>query len=211
MMMEDVDYIRWADYIEDRFCHYDILPKNIADLACGTGNMTIILSQRGYNVIGIDRSEDMLSVAQEKAREQGLKIPFICQDLRQVSLHKKVDAVLIVCDGINYILDDSDLISFSVYIVIKTNVLLFDISIQIILYGNSTMIDNIRIYPLYGKMTLMTSGHMLWNLPSCTRRLVIPRFDEIHVKKPTVCDIAELEQNKFIDINSYIWALIGPR
>ena len=80
MMMEDVDYIRWADYIEDIFCHYDIMPKNIADLACGTGNMTIILSQRGYNVIGIDRSEDMLSVAQEKAREQGLKIPFICQE-----------------------------------------------------------------------------------------------------------------------------------
>ena len=35
MMMEDVDYIRWADYIEDIFCHYDIMPKNIADLACG--------------------------------------------------------------------------------------------------------------------------------------------------------------------------------
>ena len=43
--MEDVDYIRWADYIEDILRHYDIMPKNITDLACGTGNMTIILSR----------------------------------------------------------------------------------------------------------------------------------------------------------------------
>lgn len=213
MMMEDVDYIRWADYIEDIFCHYDIMPKNIADLACGTGNMTIILFQRGYNVIGIDRSEDMLSVAQEKAREQGLKIPFICQDLRQVSLHKKVDAVLIVCDGINYILDDSDLdkVFSGIYSILKPNgVLLFDISSHYKLssiLGNSTMIDNDP------DISLIWQNDFDDQLDICTMELTFfvregslyRRFDEIHVQKAhRICDIAErLEQNKFIDINCY--------
>jgi SAM-dependent methyltransferase len=213
MMLEDVDYIEWADYIEDLFRLYDIRPKDVADLACGTGNMTTILSQRGYNVIGIDRSEDMLSVAQEKAREQGLRIPFICQDLRRVSLHKTVDAVLIVCDGINYILDDSDLdkVFSGIYSILKPNgVLLFDISSHYKLssiLGNSIMIDNDT------DISLIWQNDFDDQMGICTMELTFfvregslyRRFDEIHVQKAhRICDIVgRLEQNNFIDINCY--------
>ena len=95
-MMGDVDYIKWADFIEKLFLHYGIRPNDIVDLACGTGNLTTIMADRGYNVIGIDRSQDMLLVAHEKARSRGLKIPYICQDMRDIELHREVDAVLIM-------------------------------------------------------------------------------------------------------------------
>ena len=63
LMHKDIDYEKWADYIENIFSMYDISPNLVCDLACGTGNMTIPLSKRGYDMTGIDISEDMLNIA----------------------------------------------------------------------------------------------------------------------------------------------------
>ena len=121
-MMKNFNYRKWKRYIEDIFKLYGVSPIDIVDLACGTGTMSILLAQQGYNVIGVDNSEDMLFVAREKSRKQGLQIPFICQDMQELELHRPADAVLILCDGVNYIIDRDELrkVMLSIYKVLKS-------------------------------------------------------------------------------------------
>lgn len=129
--MEDYDYERWTQYLENVLTRRNIRPKTIADLACGTGNFTTRLAKKGYNIIGIDSSEDMLNVAKEKSLAMGLSIPFIHQDMRNLSLHRSVDIVTCMCDGFNYILSDYDLMSALQKIYNSLNrggALIFDIS-----------------------------------------------------------------------------------
>ena len=104
-LMKNVDYQEWTNQVERIFNKYGKKPKTIVDLACGTGGVTNVLASRGYQVTGIDISEDMLFVAREKARKSGLKISYVCQDMAELTLHRPVDAVLCMCDGFNYILD----------------------------------------------------------------------------------------------------------
>ncbi|MCE5235031.1 MAG: class I SAM-dependent methyltransferase [Clostridiaceae bacterium] len=98
-LMADVDYALWADYLAS------FLPRgaSVAECACGTGELTLRLKRMGYEVTGMDISAEMLRVASEKARAAGLKIPFVQQDMRVLSLHKRADAVICACDGVNYL------------------------------------------------------------------------------------------------------------
>ncbi len=98
-LMRDVDYDGWAAYI-DSF----VMPgSTIAECACGTGEITIRLAKAGHKLTGIDISQEMLEIAFEKAREQGLNIPLICMDMRHFTLHRPVDAIVCACDGVNYL------------------------------------------------------------------------------------------------------------
>ncbi len=145
--MKNVDYHEWTSKVEDIFRKYGKQPKTIADLACGTGAVTNLLSARGYQVIGVDISEDMLYVAREKARKSGLHVPYICQDISELSLHHPVDAILCMCDGFNYILEKEKLKRSLERIRQHLNsggILIFDISSQYKLssiLGNNTMAD----------------------------------------------------------------------
>jgi len=105
--MQDLPYDSWASYINKTLKG----KKCLLDLACGTGNMTLRLAKMGYDMIGVDISEDMLAEAQQKAFESELhkKILFLAQDMRYLDLYGTVDAVVCVCDGINYILTLTDL------------------------------------------------------------------------------------------------------
>ncbi len=147
-LMKHTDYGKWTDYIEQVFRHYERTPKTIVDLACGTGSITALLARRGYSVIGVDASEDMLDAAREKHRKLGLKVPFICQDMRDLSLHRPVDAIICMCDGFNYLLSHQDLErTFSrIYHFLKPGgLLLFDLSTKYKLssiLGNKTMVEN---------------------------------------------------------------------
>lgn len=130
-LMDDVDYIRWVDYYEQIFRQMGLAPNTLADLACGTGNLTIPLAKRGYNVVGVDISEDMLWIASEKARQNGVRVPFICQDVREFQLHHEAEAIVCGCDGINYLLTlgDVERCFSSVYKHLKDQgVFIFDIS-----------------------------------------------------------------------------------
>ncbi len=109
LMNSDVNYNEWADYIENLFDLYGKNPKLVCDLACGTGNMTLPLSARGYEMIGVDRSFDMLSIAREKAQEAGLDVVFLEQDLKKLDLYGSCDAFLCMIDGFNYILNPNSL------------------------------------------------------------------------------------------------------
>jgi ubiquinone/menaquinone biosynthesis C-methylase UbiE len=147
-LMKNVDYKKWTNQVEEIFKRHGKQPKTIVDLACGTGGVTNILAERGYQITGVDISEDMLFVAREKARKSGLSVSYICQDMTELTLHRPVDAILCMCDGFNYILDKRSLKTTLERISRYLNpggILVFDISTYYKLssvLGNKTMADN---------------------------------------------------------------------
>ena len=109
-LMESVDRKAWLEYIISLFGDAKI--ERVADCACGTGAVSIPLAKRGYKVTGLDASEEMLRIAAENARAERVNVPFVCQDMRRLALHRPADAVLAVCDGVNYLLQDVDAAAF---------------------------------------------------------------------------------------------------
>ncbi len=111
-LMNDVDYESWAEYYTRLLSIYGIRSGKICECACGTGGLTLPLQRRGFQMTGVDLSREMLWQAAQKARKNGMNIPFVQQDMRSLNLHKPVDAVLATCDGVNYLMTDEDLLSF---------------------------------------------------------------------------------------------------
>ncbi len=108
--MEDVPYDKWADLLSCLMKAYGDNIRSVLDLGCGTGTLTLKLSDMGYDVIGVDNSQDMLSVADAKAFENNKDILFINQDMRTLELVEKQDCIVSVCDCINYLVLDEDVL-----------------------------------------------------------------------------------------------------
>lgn len=107
MFMDDVPYEEWCGYLCDILEKAGIREGLVLDLGCGTGKMTRLLQDRGYDMIGVDLSEEMLSIAREKG---GSGILYLQQDMRELELYGTVRAVVCVCDSINYLLEEGDLL-----------------------------------------------------------------------------------------------------
>lgn len=148
-LMQDVDYLKWANYVEEIIIENNSECKKILELACGTGNVTIPMAQKGYNIVGVDISQDMLTIAKNKSIEKNLNLLFIEQNMVELKLKEKFDTILSMCDGMNYITDINDLIQVfqNAYDVLEDEGLfVFDISsyykIKNIL-GNNTFGENL--------------------------------------------------------------------
>jgi len=108
--MDNVPYHDWANYLQDLLREYDIWDGLILDLGCGTGSMAEELAKRGYDMIGVDNAEDMLEIAMEKRMESGYDILYLLQDMREFELYGTVRGIVSVCDSVNYILEEDDLL-----------------------------------------------------------------------------------------------------
>jgi len=121
--MDNVPYDEWCDRIIRLMREYDgkFVPDGdealsseaalIVDLGCGTGTLTRMLANRGYDLIGIDNSYEMLEVAREKEELQSSgTIMYLCQDMRELELFSTVGTVISVCDCINYLLEEEDIL-----------------------------------------------------------------------------------------------------
>lgn len=108
-LMMDVDYRRWADYVEELFKRQGLKPELVLDLGCGTGSFCIEMAGRGYDMIGIDISADMLACAKAKSVEKGRDILFLNQDMSGFELYGTVDAIVCMIDSINYVTYKNDL------------------------------------------------------------------------------------------------------
>ena len=109
--MDNVPYEEWADYLEDRLKEYGVKDGLVLELGCGTGSMTELLAEKGYDMIGVDNSEDMLEIAMEKKERSGLDILYLLQDMREFELYGTVRAVICLCDSLNYLLEEDDLLT----------------------------------------------------------------------------------------------------
>ena len=103
----DIDYKKWADFFEECFDRFlDKKPEIILDLACGTGRMTRELACRGYDMIGVDGSYDMLGEAYSQGTEG---ILYLAQDMREFELYGTVGATVCCLDSLNYLLKEDEL------------------------------------------------------------------------------------------------------
>lgn len=107
--MDNVPYEEWCEYIIALLKKYGVNDGLVLDLGCGTGNITEILCDAGYDMIGVDNSEEMLAVAMDKRMANGKDILYLLQDMREFELYGTVKAVISVCDSINYITDIEEL------------------------------------------------------------------------------------------------------
>ena len=107
--MDNVPYGEWARHIREKLCEHGVTDGIVLDLGCGTGTMTERLAVYGYDMIGVDNSEEMLELAMEKKTESGYDILYLLQDMRGFELYGTVRAVVSVCDSVNYITEPDEL------------------------------------------------------------------------------------------------------
>ena len=120
--MDDTPYQEWADFLAKLIEKYGISKpvrdkeqgildseRNLVlDLGCGTGTLTELLYQKGYDMIGVDLSQEMLNIALEKKEKSGSEILYLCQDMRELDLFSTVGTVISACDCVNYLLEDDE-------------------------------------------------------------------------------------------------------
>ncbi len=136
--MDNVPYEEWASFVIDILKEYEIKEGQVLDLGCGTGSITRLLYKKGYDMLGVDLSEEMLEIALEKqmeempdfsleesceeiseelseeifqnVTEETTGILYLQQDMRELEVYSKVSAVISCCDCVNYILDPEELL-----------------------------------------------------------------------------------------------------
>lgn len=104
-LMKDVEYEKWADFFEEIFKRSGIRPELVLDLGCGTGTLTKIMADRGYDMTGVDSSFSMLN----KATEKGGDILYLNQDMTEFELYGTMGAIISSLDSVNYITDKKSL------------------------------------------------------------------------------------------------------
>ena len=107
-LTSDVDYQAIVAFYHAILEKENIHPKSAVDLACGTGSVALLLAEEMDRVIGVDMSEEMLTVALQRAQEQENRPLFVCQMLQELRLDRAVDLAGCALDGLDYILDPAD-------------------------------------------------------------------------------------------------------
>jgi SAM-dependent methyltransferase len=102
-LMKDAPYDEWVQFVKERCVKYNVLGTRLLDLACGTGELSVRLAQDGFQVTGVDLSEDMLAVAQAKAEDAKVSIPFFQQNMADLEGQADFDVIGILCDSLNYL------------------------------------------------------------------------------------------------------------
>ncbi len=109
--MDNIPYEEWCDYLHMLLKKYGVEDGLVLELGCGTGSMTELLAACGYDMIGADNSIEMLEIAMEKKEASGSDILYLMQDMREFELYGTVRAVVSVCDSMNYITEEEDLLT----------------------------------------------------------------------------------------------------
>ena len=109
-LMDNIPYEEWFKYLHGLLKEFDIEDGIVAELGCGTGNITELMAKAGYDMIGIDNADAMLDIANEKKAENGSSSLYLLQDMREFELYGTVKAVVSLCDSVNYITEPEDLL-----------------------------------------------------------------------------------------------------
>lgn len=110
MFMDNIPYEDWCEYLAGILTDYGVKDGLVLDLGCGTGKITRLLAGKGYDMIGVDLSEEMLEIAMDHQAEEGGDILYLLQDMREFELYGTVGAVVSICDSMNYLMEYEDLV-----------------------------------------------------------------------------------------------------
>ncbi len=145
-LMAGVPYSAWTDYIQRIVKKFGRKPQWVLDLCCGTGSVSILLAKKGYHVVGVDISSEMIAVAREKARAEHVSVDFYVQDVCRLSLGSRFDLVVSLFDSLNYILDPDNLreaFQRTARHMTEDSLLIFDLNTELALEGGFFDQDNI--------------------------------------------------------------------
>lgn len=109
-LMRDVPYEKWVEFVKRQKESYKVKGNKFLDVACGTGEIAIPLSEEGYSVTGVDLSSEMLTIAREKAEKSGQFLFLVQQDMTELEGLGEFDMVGIFCDSLNYLQTESSIV-----------------------------------------------------------------------------------------------------
>ena len=110
IFMDNIPYEEWCGYLHGLLKEYGVEEGLLLDLGCGTGTLTRLLADRGYDMIGVDLSDEMLEIAMEQESEEPRGILYLLQDMREFELYGTVRAIVSICDSMNYLMEYEDLV-----------------------------------------------------------------------------------------------------
>lgn len=212
LMISDIKYEEWFQNVSNFFRNNNIFPKNILEMACGTGNFTKYLCENGYNVTCFDLSEDMLSVAFDKLN-QYKNVSILKQDMVTFQIDNVFDVIFSVCDSINYIIDEKDLLKIFLNVYNHLNdggLFIFDISsyykLKNIIGNNTFVYDSDRIFYVWENSFDEQNNVCEFLLTFFIKEnKKYTRFDEYHLQKAYNVEEIEsyLKKANFRVINVY--------
>ncbi len=147
--MDNIPYDMWTEYLTGLLKEYNVTPGSLlCELGCGTGTMTRRLAEAGYDMIGIDLSEEMLDIARYEHPECEQDILYLNQDMREFELYGTVAAVVSLCDSMNYLTSEEELLQ--VFKLVNNYLdpggyFIFDMKTEYhyeVMMGNRTIVDN---------------------------------------------------------------------
>lgn len=160
-LMDNTPYELWGDRLDGLIKKYGVSKPErdaeelldsernlVVDLGCGTGTLTELMYAKGYDMIGVDLSESMLNIAMKKKEKSGDEILYLLQDMRELELYSTVGTVFSVCDSLNYILEEEELLNvFSLVnnYLFPGGIFIFDFNTQYKyreVIGNTTIAEN---------------------------------------------------------------------
>jgi len=197
----EVDYNRWVEYIRGAWRRYGLKVDNVLDLGCGTGNVGLLLARAGLRVLGVDSSEEMLSVARTKADERALGsyLQFVHQDMRELNLGSaRFDAAICTCDVINHL--DTGLVRVFTRAgrYVRTGgLLIFDVNSY---YRLSSVYNRLAFGRTFSDMAYIWESKYMCREKKCLIQLTVfisqdgvyKRYDEAHLQRAYT--VEEIEQ-----------------
>lgn len=160
----NVSYDTVAQVLSSLLTRYGKSRGLLLDLACGTGSVSVRLAKKGYEVIGVDLSPEMLSEAQNKAYSAGQNILFLCQDMTKLDLYGTVDAAVCTLDGLCHLPDEESVFAALQKVSLFMNpggVFLFDVNSvykhRAVLGNNTFVYDTDDVYCVW-QNTLLSDG-----------------------------------------------------
>ncbi|MGI6280135.1 MAG: class I SAM-dependent DNA methyltransferase [Acutalibacteraceae bacterium] len=152
-LMRDVDYNARTDYLLRLFKEFGAVPTLLLDLACGSGGFSNLFSKKGIEVIGVDMSEEMLSVARQNSYDMGTDVLYLCQSAEKLDLYGTVDGAICCLDSLNHITDKEKLLAAVERVALfleKDCLFIFDVNTEYkhreILADNTFVIDEDDLY-----------------------------------------------------------------
>ena len=178
LMAEDFDYTAWAAYYTDLLASAGVHPGYLVECGCGTASLGIEWARRGIRVLGVDQSPDMLAIAAQRARQAGVPLALARQDIAQLCLGRRADAIVATCDTVNYLASPRAARAFfqRAHAGLKAGgALALDVSSRYKLeeeMGDAPFLPCATIWPTYGKTTgIALRTHWIWSSPfSCAKR-----------------------------------------
>ena len=148
-LMDHVDYVSWAEYISSVFQHFRVKVKNIFEIACGTGNLSVEIHKLGYSITGMDVSAYMLAKAAQKFRKCNIPVRLFSSTMTSIPLSCHFDAVLCIYDSINYLKTHENFVqtvSEAAKVTRTGGLFIFDVCTvknSEMFFSNRTMVENI--------------------------------------------------------------------